>query len=211
MLINIHTHRFSKNSFSIFNGYTIETDFTCSYGIHPWLIKEYSIDILANLEKLVQKHNCYAVGECGLDKMKDIAWEEQVFWFEKHIELSEKYKKPLLIHCVKASQELIEIKRKFKPKQPWIFHGFAKSNLGNDLIKEGFYLSIGMKLLKDPAFQRKINLLPLDKLFLETDDKYVDIAEMYQKMAGIKNISMFELEQSIEKNFQKVFNRNLHS
>lgn len=210
MFINLHTHRFSnKKTFGILNAYTMETNLACSYGIHPWYINEYSEDIFRHLEKIVQNVNCYAIGECGLDRNKDIDWDKQVYWFEKHIELSEKYEKPLIIHCVKAIPELIWLKQKYKPKQAWIFHGFRKMSAANQVLHEGFYLSIGQPILNNISFQQKVATLPLERCFLETDDKVVLIEDIYAKLAEIKNIEVDELKQIMISNFEDVFKRTL--
>jgi TatD DNase family protein len=76
------------------------------------------------IEEKLKDENCFALGECGLDKITASDFELQKVVFKKQIQLSEKHQKPLIIHCVKAHQELIEIKKELKPKQVWIFHGF---------------------------------------------------------------------------------------
>ena len=58
--------------------------------------------------------SCLALGECGLDKKVQTPLDLQQEVFERQLTLAEKYKKPVIIHCVAAFQELIAIKKKLK-------------------------------------------------------------------------------------------------
>lgn len=52
--------------------------------------------------------------------------------------------KPLVIHLVKAVDELLKVKRDLRPSNPWIIHGFrGKAALAEEYLKHGFYLSFG--------------------------------------------------------------------
>lgn len=208
MIIDLHTHQLRSGDFSIFNAFIEETTLSCSYGIHPWYVDKCANDSIEKMESLIQQENCFAIGECGLDKKSDADWNVQMNYFETQIKLSEKYQKPLIIHCVKAIQELILLKRKYQPKQVWIFHGFRKINVAQQLLDEGFYLSIGSALLTDNNLAQVVSELPLERLFLETDDKEMKIQSVYLKMMEIRQISSAQLEEAIQLNFQKVFNRS---
>lgn len=93
-----------------------------------------------------------AVGEAGLDKLCDVPLPLQQEAFQAAIELSEKYRFPLLIHAVKATVELLVFQKKHRPTQPWIIHGFrGKKELAEDLLRHGFYLSFGKKYQEKPC------------------------------------------------------------
>lgn len=204
--INIHTHQKTLENFALFNAFNEKTDVPCSYGIHPWYVETANDEQFLHLEKLIQQENCYAVGECGLDKLTQTAWDLQVTVFERQIELSEKYQKPLLIHCVKAVQEMVLLKRKYQPQQSWIFHGFRKTNTLQQLLKNGFFISIGTAILTDEKLQKSIVDIPLEKLFLETDDKTVSIHSVYEKVAELRQLNVSELANQLVENFRRVFN-----
>lgn len=204
--INIHTHQKTLENFALFNAFDEETDVPCSYGIHPWYVETTNDEQFLHLEKLIQQENCYAVGECGLDKLTQTAWDLQVTTFERQIELSEKYQKPLLIHCVKAVQEIVVLKRKHQPQQPWIFHGFRKTNTVQQLLENEFFISIGTAILTDEKLQTSIVDIPLEKLFLETDDKAISIRAVYEKVAALRQVSVTELASQLVENFRRVFN-----
>ncbi len=211
MFINLHTHQKDDTNFTIFNAFLESVNINCSYGIHPWYVNQYSSDSLSLLENLIQQENCLAIGECGLDKLSEVAWEKQMTFFEAQILLSEKYQKPLIIHCVKAFQELIVLKRKYQPKQAWILHGFSKSNVAKQLLAEGFYLSIGANLITSEKLQETLKTVPLNRLFLETDDKGIAISDLYCQLSKIKKLDVSELERQLEVNFLKAFRREPES
>ena len=50
--------------------------------------------------------------------------ELQLAVFKEQVKLSEKLGLPLIIHCVKAMDELLAVKKEFRPQQAWIWHGF---------------------------------------------------------------------------------------
>lgn len=208
-----HTHTISsdKNVFSIVNTYSNSTNFTNAFsvGIHPWFINKENLDNeLLIVEQKLQEKNCFALGECGLDKITKTDFELQKTVFKNQILLSEKHKKPLIIHCVKAFQEIIEIKKMIKPTQIWVLHGFNKNlQVAESLLKNGFIVSFGAAIINNKKLQDVVLNISLDNFLLETDDSEVTIQEVYQKIASLKNIEVKELQQKIEQNFKRIFKR----
>lgn len=211
---NFHTHQYTNQPgvLELVNQYPREFNDSIpfySIGIHPWYIKEDQIDIdLKIIEEKLQTENCLAIGECGLDKRIEIPLELQISVFEKQLALAEKYKKPVVIHCVAAFQELIAIKKKMKISVPMIVHGFSKNNqLAVQLVKEGFYISFGKYLLKNPELKTVFLAIPNDCFFLETDTIDENIQKVYELASEYKNISIKELKDIISGNFKSVFNK----
>jgi TatD DNase family protein len=211
--IDIHTHADSNSNsvISILNCYPTSIDFSVpfSIGIHPWFINQKTVEQdIHFIKEQLQHKNCYAVGECGLDKLSEIDFSIQLTFFKEQIELSEDLKKPLIIHCVKSFQEILHIKKEIKPKQRWIIHGFNKSNqIASELLKNGCFLSFGKLLLTSPKLQEVFSNTPLDKVFLETDDSEINILAIYEKAATIRNIEVKELQKNIHQNFNKIFTK----
>lgn len=209
--IDVHTHAstFHSEVFSIENKYPNSTDFSkpFSIGIHPWYISEKTLqNDLTSIEKHITSENCYALGECGLDKITKIDFSIQLYAFKQQIQLSEKYKKPLIIHCVKAYQEIIQLKKEIKPKLPWIVHGFNKNHqIALDLIKHNIYISFGKSILKNENLQQVFSKTPVNYIFLETDDKDISIQDVYKKASEIKNLELQTLTNNIRKNFNRIF------
>jgi TatD DNase family protein len=209
--IDIHTHKnySAENVFSIENKYPNSVDFSLpfSIGIHPWFINKNNIEKeLFVVEEKLQHKNCFAIGECGLDKKIETDLQLQKIVFIKQIQLSEKYKKPLIIHCVKAHQDIIEIKKKLKPKQIWILHGFNKNmQVAEGLLKNGIILSFGTAIIKSEKLQEVVSKVDISSILLETDDVDIDIKEVYQKLSELKKITVEELQQKIKQNFINLF------
>lgn len=208
-----HTHKISSdgNVFSILNTYPNSTDFSqpFSIGMHPWFINKEKLESeLVVVEEKLQFENCFAIGECGLDKFVKTDFELQKTVFKQQIILSEKYRKPVIIHCVKAFQEIIELRKSLKPNQIWILHGFNKNGqVASSLLKNGFVLSVGAAIINNKKLQEVILSISLDDILLETDDSEIRIQEIYQKIADIKNIEVEELQTKIAQNFKRIFKR----
>ncbi|MCI2228874.1 TatD family hydrolase [Polaribacter sp. MSW13] len=211
LFFDVHTHKTCsvEDVFSIVNKYPNSTNFSrpFSIGIHPWFAKQETLEEeLLFVEHQIQNNNCLAVGECGLDKRSLTNFEFQKAVFIKQILLSEKYQKPLMIHCVKAHQEIIEIKKELKPIQTWLFHGFNKnSQIAKSLLKNRIILSIGPVIIKNTKLQEVFLELPLSSILLETDDTEIEIREVYQKASEIKKKRIEELQQVLHQNFKDIF------
>ena len=211
---NLHTHHFSnqENVLELVNQYPQEFENSApnySIGIHPWHIVKDRIDKdLHIIESKLNYENCLAIGECGLDKRIEIPMALQQMVFEKQLALAEKYQKPVIIHCVAAFQEIIAIKNKLKITVPLIIHGFSKNiEVGNHLVKNGFYLSFGKYLILNKELELVFNSIPNDRLFLETDTIEQDIRAVYELAAKYKNIEVDEMKAIINANFNTVFNK----
>jgi TatD DNase family protein len=203
MLYNFHTHHLKNEGIEILNfdsNKNLNSQFF-SYGIHP---KEVEKKVF--VEDYLLQENCLAVGEIGLDKLISISLEKQINVFKEQIVFSEKYKLPVIIHCVKAWNEISAIKKELKPKQKWIFHGFSKTNLVKDVLKNEMYIGIGTRILFDEKLQECLHKIPLNKILLETDDDEKNsILSVYEKVSEIKKLSLQELEIQIEENFSRIF------
>lgn len=178
-----------------------------SAGLHPWFLTKENFDAdFEKLSQLIHNQDIIALGECGLDRLKGEDLAFQTLAFEAQIRLAESVKKPVIIHCVKAYNEIVSLKRKLKPTVPLIIHGFNQNEtILKDLVKNGFYISMGAAILKaDSHATTYISKIPLTRLFLETDDKDVSIKVIYEKAGGILDIEVSELKRLIHQNFQLI-------
>ena len=176
-----------------------------SAGLHPWhILPEILDDSLAALEKRLSLPLCAALGETGLDKVCDTPWDLQQEAFARQTELAERYSKPLVIHCVRAIQEVIELKK--TSRVPWIFHGFRSSaESAQSLVKKGFYLSFGAALLDCEKTRKVLSTVPMENIFLETDESNTSVKNIYSEAAKLKGVAEEELCSIIRKNFITVF------
>lgn len=214
MLYNLHTHKFSNHPgcLELVNQYPQEFDASIpfySIGIHPWYIVEDRMEAdLAIIEEKIQTANCLAVGECGLDKRIEIPFSLQEQVFRKQLVLAEKYQKPVVIHCVASFQELIAIKNDLKITVPMIIHGFSKNEqLAKQLVDNGFYLSFGKYLLRNPELESVFKNIPDNRFFLETDTIEETIEEVYALASRYKAKNPEDLQEIVKQNFENVFKK----
>jgi len=160
-----------------------------------------------SLRNNISKPEVLAAGECGLDKLSGTDWALQLKAFQRQIELAEEINKPLIIHCVKAFNDVLAMLKNVKV--PVIFHGVNnKLSIIQPVIDSGYYLSFGKSLLGfNEAILNTFRETPLEQIFLETDDADVDIKEIYKSAARIKNISEKEILLQVEKNFLNLFHQ----
>lgn len=209
---NLHTHTFTNrtDTLELVNQYPWEFDNSVpvfSIGIHPWHIDENRLESdLRIIEEKLQSAQCLALGECGLDKRIDVPMQLQMEVFEKQIALAEKYQKPLVLHLVAAFDELIAIKKRLKIRVPIIIHGFSKNQqLAKQLLDNGFYLSFGKYLLRNPELKEVFQSVPNNRFFLETDTIAETLEEVYILACQYKNMTVAEMQAQVENNWDTVF------
>lgn len=219
--IDIHSHRrhtdkytiqvinlFPGDSIPVFNGKIFY-----SMGLHPWRLqtREENIQLLSIIEEAQEFDHVIFIGECGLDKVYGGDMEEQKRVFSAQAMIAEEYQKPLLIHCVRAYNEIIELFNQLKPSVPWIIHGFTGSfEIAQQMVNKGFMFSFGKILLKSNAKAiEAFRILPLQTIFLETDEYEGALSDIYNVAAEIKGISVENLNKAVWENFNRLENVSL--
>jgi TatD DNase family protein len=173
----------------------------CSIGIHPWESDRVTQEELLLLHELSTHPLVAAIGECGIDRLKGADIEQQTVLFEQHILLSEKVRKPLIIHAVKSTDIILALHRQYNPTQTWIIHGYrGNATTAQQYIKRGIELSYGEKF--NPA---AVATTPKDMLWIESDESCVDINQIYNSVAQAANIEAEELKKLIEKRAKITF------
>jgi len=179
-------------------------------GVHPWYISYNDTETTEQLFEKVRGYSLLpdvvAIGETGLDKMTAKTTNDYQFQqvlFSSHALLAEKVKKTLIIHCVKAWDDLLRIRQSIKPSVPWIVHGFrGKEPLASRLLNAGFYLSFGQHYNLESLKAAWTN----NRLLAETDDNQINIREVYHQMACDLHISEQLLSNEIEGKIELIFN-----
>lgn len=212
--INIHGHRQSntieewvmQNLFArdfppddIDNGYY-------SVGFHPYNVgKANEEDTLNRVLKAVEHPRVLAIGEIGLDKSIEAPMDDQIRIFEKQVEIAEAAKLPVILHVVRTFNEVIGFMKAQQPEVPMIIHGYNGSvEMADELVKAGFMISFGEAITREhskiiEAFQR----VPVEMMFLETDEGDMDIRELYQFAAEVKGMPVDHLRDQIFENARK--------
>jgi TatD DNase family protein len=182
-----------------------------STGIHPWNIKMINVkEQLKVLAFVARKPIVCAIGECGIDRSIPINVDRQIEIFEAHISIANFSDKPLIIHNVRAFSDFLYLIKQNRVHSPWIFHGYTGNlRTAKELIRHGAYLSFGHHLLKDTSKASEIfKEIPLEYLFLETDDWDGSIEQVYLRASEIKEIPLTELKDKIYLNYKTIFNNN---
>ena len=215
--IDIHTHGPAMQgvrsvrhvSLSEIDSFNTTDGQLLSVGLHPWNLRGNE-DL-----KLVREHLTFALGypyvaalgETGLDKAIDMPLGHQEVVFRVHAELSESSGKPLVIHCVRAFQEILGIRKQMKASRHWIFHGFSGSaQLARQCLDAGCLLSFGSAILKESnrALHSLLHI-GMDDFFLETDDVRVRIEEIYERAARVKQTEPEVLRARMFERFTNLF------
>ena len=190
MVIDIHTHRAQAHA------QTIRTA-----GIHPWHATTCD---LAEVERLVPSVD--AVGEIGLDLVCDAPREEQMRIFCAQLALAEKFAKPVVLHCVRAFEDVMKALSGYRLKAV-IFHGFIGSvEQAQRAVKQGYYLSFGERTFRSPKSIEALRSTPLSHLFVESDESATPIEKIYGEIAILRGVSIDELTRAVEENFVRIFN-----
>lgn len=129
-------------------------------GIHPWYVSDLPENIMADLENLLIQNPDTHIGEIGLDKCKnDFYKQEEIFMLQ--LELAQKLKRPVHVHCVRAWGEMLPILKGHQDLK-YLFHGFSgDKNVIRFLSDFHAYFSVN--------HAAKIPLIPADRLLIESD------------------------------------------
>lgn len=177
--IHSHTQHSAADTLVIRNQYPLTANTTepFSVGIHPWYVENWKLQWEA-LVPLAKHPNCWAIGECGLDKNITTPLPLQQEIFLKHIYLAETLELPLIIHCVKAYSEVLHLRKITKTKQLWILHGFRKNlKVAEECIAHNIALSFGKPLTYSPQLQEVYKSISPEYRFFESDDEEMSISK----------------------------------
>jgi TatD DNase family protein len=180
----------------------------CSVGRHPWhaAMGWSDTDGLA-LDAALARPQCIALGEVGLDRAKGPAFELQMKVLEAQLDVAARRGLPVIFHCVRAHADLMQLRKRRGANDPWIIHGFAgHGELAGQLLRMDFHLSFGAALLSVGAKAREaLTQVPLDRLFLETDESGLDATVIYRTASSVLGLPIADLRKVISANFRALF------
>jgi TatD DNase family protein len=178
----------AKNYVQKFNG-----DLYSTAGVHPHNAKDCNENTIDNLRKIAKNPYVVAIGECGLDYNRDFSpRNKQKKWLERQIKLASELDMPLFLHDREAYDDFSSILEKYEGKiQNAVVHCFTgtKKEL-KKYLDLGCYIGItgwvcderrGKKLAK------MINIIPEDKLMVETDAPFLTPRDMKPKPRNNRN------------------------
>lgn len=186
------------------------------YPIHAIAMSEREIEsVVADIKK--NKKRIVAIGEVGLDLKEDTEqFDKQQRAFQKMIDLSLEFDKPIIVHSRKAELQAIEQLEKSGTKRV-LMHCFSgKLSLVKRIVDNQWFLSIPTSVKNSEHFQKVIEMTPIEQLLCETDTPYLhpdrlfpnepaNVVVSYEMIAKIKKLKLEDVEKQLEANFKRLF------
>lgn len=212
MFVDIHIHSPVATIDSVRYHRQLSSDeqFLFSTGVHPWdahLFDKDEMSMRTSLSQIIAHPNFFMLGEIGLDFSKKDNLHSQIMIFEKQLQFANEYHVGIiLIHCVRALNEVLKLAKQTKYNGIFIFHDANFNSIETEqVIKLGHYLSFGKNLFRNHSkASQSIKASWTKHYFFETDDSSHSIIQVYQKACELMNISIHDLQEQVQKNFQNL-------
>lgn len=193
MYYNFHTHHQPQDSTetAILNCYPediLPASSPCSIGLHPWHVDKDWQEKVDMVRSKAQADNVWAIGECGLDKVRGGDLSTQIQAFSAQLQIARELHKPVIVHCVKAYDELLHA---ITNDDHIIIHGFrGKWQQAKQIIAKGALLSFGNQYnLETLRFVYSSNT----PFFLETDDLRLSVRQIYEQVGHHLDVDVSHL------------------
>lgn len=190
-------------------------------GLHPIQIVKMSDKDIEEYKQFVidNKHNILAVGEVGLDFhwIKEKNKNDRVRGvFIEFLELSKELELPVILHLRKSEQDGFEIVTDNDVKEA-VFHCYAGSmTLAKEIIKEGYYISVGTNLMRSKNTKKIAKSFPLESLLTETDAPFLspypgkvnvpqNVRFVLENMGKLRKMPVEEIDRVIMENAKELF------
>lgn len=193
-------------------------------GFHPTSVDADAMPKVKGMKKrLTEGHPYIAIGEVGLDLYWDKTYiKEQQMVLEEQIQWALEWELPLVIHCREAFPELFDVLKPYKEtKLTGVFHSFTGTvNEAMELLDYSrFMVGInGVVTFKKSTLPEALEVLPLERLILETDSPYLApvpfrgkrnessyVKRVAVKLAELYGVEIGEVERQTTANALKVF------
>lgn len=190
MASDFHTHKTAIGIPALISSPVPLPGKLASLEIHPWYLPEIFDRKFLPADGLLQ--NFAALGEIGLDKIRGPQTGIQQQYFHSLLALATDCRKPVVIHCVKAFQELFAALKHF-PDVKIMFHGFNSSaEMLDELWKRNFTVSFSLSATGKPALMNKIIHAAGAFGFESDNDPANDVCEILDRMKNTLNITDIE-------------------
>lgn len=183
-------------------------------------LEEFNRD---NYKELLENPKAVAVGEIGLDyydkTITDSAKVIQKEVFKKQLDLARDAGKPVIIHCRKAYNDLIEILEEYSGKINGVVHSFeGRKSQALKFLDMGFYLGFNGMITYASGMENIIKEVSLERILLETDCPFLTpipyrgqrnepsyLSYIAEKIAEIKQIETDQVAEQTTKNAMDLF------
>jgi len=196
-------------------------------GVHPHDAKTYLPSVAADLERLAQEAKVVAIGEIGLDYFRNLsAKPQQISAFRYQLKLALAVRKPIVIHCRDAYQDVINLlDTDYLPhlggRPPGVIHSFSSHPVYlQEFLKRGFFIGINNMVTypEREGLVASVQAVPLDRLLIETDAPYLPpqdrrgqrnepawVVSAAEKIAELKSVTTEEVAQASRANAIHLF------
>ncbi|WKK66901.1 TatD family hydrolase [Lutimonas zeaxanthinifaciens] len=191
-------------------------------GLHPTHVKKDYLRELSEVEKQLDNHKFYAIGEIGIDLYWDRTHlKEQVEAFQIQISWAKKRNLPIVIHCREAFDEIFDVLDQVNDENlTGIFHCFTGNReQAEKVLSYGFKMGIGgVVTFRNGGLDKFIGEIPLEHIVLETDSPYLAptpfrgkrnessyLMNILDKLADIYGCSTEKIAQITTHNSKEIF------
>ncbi|MBL6448263.1 TatD family hydrolase [Fulvivirga sp. 29W222] len=181
-------------------------------GKHPWWTEDIlSPDEANEMKAHFGSTNCVALGEMGLDNLKGPSMQVQMDILRSQLQVADELNAAVIIHCVRAYHQLLQVKGEFPSIKNWCIHGYGRNvTLALQLIDAGFYISLMPQPHKPEKFSELLHAIPANRIFLETDSMPdVSIENIYLQASNALGISIEKLKDQFTNNANTFFDYEL--
>ena len=210
---DFHTHR-QGQLHSIFQaGKSIVAEgISVSMGIHPWDLASNWESHFEKIKREAAQNPCVlAIGEAGVDRLKgpEIPLQQSAFYTQASWAATLGI--PLILHCVKSHDLLLEYLKSAKNPPSIIWHGWnQKHELATQLLPFPIFFSFGKHILHPGSNASKwLATCPLDRVFFETDDSGLGIESIYQRASLLLQIPVASLAAQVIANWNAISKRKI--
>jgi len=196
----------------------------CMAAAHPHNADGYTPEIEKSLIRFISDSGAVGFGEAGLDFYYNLSTpENQVRVFRRQIAIARELRLPLVIHSREAEPVVLQTLEETKFDRPVVFHCYTGNMTdAEEILKRGYFISISgivtFKQKKTDYLRDIARMIPLDRLFTETDSPYlspepfrgkdntpVRVRYTADKIAELKGIPVSELNNAVIGNFVTIF------
>ncbi|MBE6359102.1 MAG: hypothetical protein E7057_07645 [Lentisphaerae bacterium] len=196
MASDFHTHNPEPQIRALISSEHSLPGLLTSFEYHPW--KMPSFFDRSKLPEPAQLISFAALGETGIDKLRGSSPEIQQCYFNALLQVAYECKKPVVIHCVRAWQEIFSLLKPYRLQV--MFHGFRGSpELLQELWKRNYTVSF------HPLVCRSSGLLSMLKNaggrygFESDDDTEISVPQVIEKAGTLTGIA--DMEKITDQNF----------
>ena len=182
-----------------------------SVGVHPWradVTAEQLQRAYLRIERCVSADGFVAIGECGLDWVSEVPRVTQMAVFEQQLDLACRLSVPVVLHCVRAFEEVSQVLRKYCVERA-VFHSFIGSTQQAErIVREGYLCSFSPRSLASARTCEVIRCIAPSAILVESDESTEPIESVYERIAELRGCPVEELRQIVNDSYKQLIDND---